>query len=96
MKQTIPVISIVGSDLSTIEAAASLCRMAEESSASEIIVDFASVHSIDTIFAREYLTRKEICSKMISEVNLSFWARKALEDCKSSQEEPSLIQSMAP
>lgn len=88
MKKTIDVAAIVGQRLMTLDAAAALYRMIEESKEAEIDLDFVNVHSINRDFANEYLARKDICSKLVSETNLSVWIRKVFEEYAANRIAP--------
>ncbi|MEO9319689.1 MAG: hypothetical protein ABI361_03350 [Nitrososphaera sp.] len=90
MKQTIQVSAVVGERPTTAEEAAALCRMIEEARAGQIVLDFAGVHSLGPAFAIEYMERKEICTKIISEINLSFWVQKAVDDAVSELQAPEI------
>lgn len=73
---------IVGPDLATRKGCDNLFLIMEKSTNNKVILDFSDIASISRSFAHEYLIKKNVSEKKISEVNLSPFVSKMFEFVK--------------
>jgi hypothetical protein len=79
------VCQIVGSDLATRNGCDNMFKLIEQSQDANITLDFSMVSSISRSFAHEYITKKKLSSKTVSEVNVPVLVEKMLKFVGSKQ-----------
>ena len=79
------VCQVVGPDLATRNGCDNMFSLIEQSQDSNITLDFSEVSSISRSFAHEYIIKKKLSSKTVSEIHVPVSVRKMLELVNSKQ-----------
>ncbi len=81
--KVIQIADLISKDLALRYNANVLFNIIESYSENHIKIDFSGVLSITWSFAHEYLSRKQKCTKTISEINVPVVVRKMFEVVKA-------------
>lgn len=76
---------VVGPDLATRNGCDNMFKLIEQSQDANITLDFSMVSSISRSFAHEYIMKKKLSSKTVSEVHVPVSVKKMLEFVNSKQ-----------
>ena len=66
----IMMVKVVGPDLATRNVCDNLFKLLEQSPKERITMNFSDVSSISRSFAHEYITKRKLTTKIISETNV--------------------------
>ena len=83
----------VGPDLATRNGCDNMFKLIEQSQDANITLDFSRVSSISRSFAHEYIMKKRLSSKTVSEIHVPTSVRKMLEFVENQQSKKKPVEN---